>query len=160
MPGVSGESTPESPAQPDTPGFPHRSLRPGRCSPKNPASIRQDSDSGFWELSHLTSTTQNPQTGVSGVFTPDSPALTCRSLCQIDAGVSGLQSQGSHISRAPLHCCKLGRLVYKVCARHDFPLPSKDIPLLIVRISYTQTQRKSLRKSFISSSVFSLLRGR
>ena len=91
-------------------------------------------------------------TGVSGAHTPESPPNRRRSLRTPEPGQPYFKGSTSSL--------QMGRLVYMFCARLDFPQPSKDIPLLIVRISYTQTQRKSLRKSFISSSVFSLLRGR
>ena len=91
----------------------------------------------------------------------ESPVFSHRILRRSHAGVSARTTPESPDSRTRiaifqgLHTLlQIGRLVYEVCARLDFPLPFNDIPLLIVRISYTQTQRK--RSSEILYLLFGL----
>ena len=83
-----------------------------------------------------------------------SPKVSGRILRPAHAGHSGLhhKSQQKTWQIFPGDSTQMlqdGKAGVWFCARCDFPLPSKEIPLLIVRLSYTQRKaKKRLRATF------------
>ena len=93
-----------------------------------------------------------------------SPKVSGRILRPAHAGHSGLhhKSQQKTWQIFPGDSTQMlqdGKAGVWVCVRFDFPLPSKEIPILIVRLSYTQRKaKKSLGQPSRSINLFIYLR--
>ena len=139
-PGVSGWRTPESPAGPDTLAGAGRTLR----------SRAEAKVSGEYPILILRVVTLGTT----------SPKVSGRILRLAHAEHSGLhhKSQQKTWQIFPGDSTQMlqdGKAGVWVCVRFDFPLPSKEIPLLIVRLSYTQRKAKKASGNLLDPSIFS-----